>query len=441
MNRLRSLVCFFLTVSILGSCAVRKYSTFSLDVEQDTILRTAHVGIKVVDLDNDKILFQHNSHHHFMPASNTKLLTMFTGLQLLGDSIPGWSVASDAQTIYVEPNGDPTFLNQEFPEQKLFDLLKNTNKSICVVLPENPKFGRFGLGWSWGSWQQTYSPERSVMPIYGNMVHFYKGSDNTIHAIPSYFDSRVEQPSGQLLDGYTSILRSEYTNTFIVRKNASRNSWIRPFTAVDNDSLSYILLKDTLKSSKPDVNIRLARQRPAGLEFRDFHTLPTDTLIRIMMKRSDNFFAEQILLMSSKIKFGRFDEAAIKKYIQEGPLKDVWVKGKWVDGSGLSRSNLISPDEFINLLKLMYRHGDLERVRNILPYGNDGTLKGYYLGLEHNISAKTGTLTDHLALSGYLITKSDKKLAFSFLINNHRSNPNAFRKEIARYLTHLIEKY
>src|SRR5690606_31536944 len=115
--------------------------------------------------------------------------------------------------------------------------------------------------------------------------------------------------------------------------------------------------------------------------------------------------------------------------------------GKWVDGSGLSRSNLISPDEFINLLQLIYNSKDFERVKKILPSGNEGTLEGFYKGYESNIDAKTGGLTDHISLTGYLKTKSVKNLAFSFLVNNIRDGRPVFRKKMEEVITRIIDHY
>ncbi|NGF57377.1 hypothetical protein G5B00_12735 [Parapedobacter sp. SGR-10] len=441
MNKLTAIIAY-----CIGACALSSYSAEVqaqnvFDISQDELLNTAHVGFKVVDLDTRQVLYAFNSDKHFVPASNTKLWTMYTTLQLCGDSIPGWSIASDAQTLYIEPNGDPTFLQREFKEQKLFDLLKSTDKTICFVLPSAKGFGRLGSGWSWGTWQSTGSPERSVMPIYGNLVRFYRNKGNKVTARPSYFNSSIQQPSVDIMSDYVTVLRAEHSNEFNVVKNTKGHRAVRPFTHLDNDSLVYLLLKDTLQNVKPDVRMQLVRKRPEGVKFRPFHTVPTDQLAGIMMKRSDNFYAEQMLLMSGKVKFGTFDEAKIRKYVQEDLLKDVWVKGKWVDGSGLSRGNLISPDEFVNLLQKIYNSKDFERVKKILPAGNEGTLEGYYKGYENNISAKTGGLTNHVSISGYLKTKSGKNLGFSFLVSNIVVNRAVYRKEMEKVVTRIIDNY
>lgn len=424
---------------VFQACVVKKTTSHLYAIDQDSLLNTIHYGLKIVDLDKGTILSSTNSHKFFMPASNTKLLTMYAGLQTFGDHIPGWNIGESSSSIYLEPNGDPTFLNAEFDKQQVFEILKNTEKTVYILLPEATAFGRFGSGWSWGTWQETYSPERSVMPVYNNMVKFYR-EGNTFKAIPSYFNSAIEQPTEDILGTkYSTVLRVEDSNTYQVKKNSTRNSWTRPFTGMNNDTLAYMLLRDTLMTFNPKIEISFTRQKPTDITFSPVYTVATDTLLGKMMKRSDNFFAEQTMLMAGKIRYGSFADFGTIRKLREDLFEGILDQGKWVDGSGLSRGNLISPDEFINLLTAIYRSEDFERVKEILPHGNEGTLKGLYVGYEANIWAKTGTLADHLGLSGYLKTKKGSNLAFSFLINNFRGSANDYRKKMEEILIWIIE--
>ena len=82
-----------------------------------------------------------------------------------------------------------------------------------------------------------------------------------------------------------------------------------------------------------------------------------------------------------------------------------------------------------------------ERMKTILPGANEETLEGLYKGYEQHIYAKTGTLSNNLALSGYLITKKNRRLIFSIMVNNHQAATSLIRKGIESYLTSIIEKY
>ena len=76
----------------------------------------------------------------------------------------------------------------------------------------------------------------------------------------------------------------------------------------------------------------------------------------------------------------------------------------------------------------------LERLKTILPTGNTGTLRNYYVNEAGLIFAKTGSLTGHLALSGFLISAKNKLLVFSVIVNNHNTSAAAVRRAVEKFL-------
>ena len=153
------------------------------------------------------------------------------------------------------------------------------------------------------------------------------------------------------------------------------------------------------------------------------------------MHRSDNFFAEQTLLMASNEHLGYMSDEKIIDTILKTDLKDVPQKPKWVDGSGLSRYNLFTPQSFVYILNKIKNEFGWERMKNILPTGGTGTLSSYYKKDSGFIYAKTGTLSNNCALSGYLITKKGKLLIFSILANNYITGATPVRKAVEQFLT------
>jgi D-alanyl-D-alanine carboxypeptidase/D-alanyl-D-alanine-endopeptidase (penicillin-binding protein 4) len=114
---------------------------------------------------------------------------------------------------------------------------------------------------------------------------------------------------------------------------------------------------------------------------------------------------------------------------------------RWVDGSGLSRYNLFSPKDFVWILNKMRNEFAWERLTTILPTGGTGTLGTAYKADSTRIYAKTGSLSGVNALSGYLITRKNKVLIFSVLVNNHVQPASVIRNQLARFLHELIEHY
>lgn len=160
-----------------------------------------------------------------------------------------------------------------------------------------------------------------------------------------------------------------------------------------------------------------------------------------MMQRSDNFFAEQVLLMVSNKKLAYMNDEKIIDTILGLDLKVLPQKPIWADGSGLSRYNLFSPKDFICLLNKMKNDFGFQRIKSILPTGGTGTLSAYYLQDSGFIYAKTGSLSNVSAISGYLITKKNKLLIFSILANNFVSTPTAMRRAFEKFLTGIRQRY
>jgi len=168
---------------------------------------------------------------------------------------------------------------------------------------------------------------------------------------------------------------------------------------------------------------------------------PVDSLFHPMMYRSDNFFAEQTLLMVSNEKLGVMNDEKIVDTLLKTDLKELPQKPGWADGSGLSRFNLFTPQDFTWLLNKMKNEFGLERMKHILPTGGQGTLGSRYKQDSSFIYAKTGSLSGVAALSGYLITQKNHLLIFSVLVNNYSASGSQVRDAVAKFIGELRRKF
>jgi D-alanyl-D-alanine carboxypeptidase/D-alanyl-D-alanine-endopeptidase (penicillin-binding protein 4) len=171
------------------------------------------------------------------------------------------------------------------------------------------------------------------------------------------------------------------------------------------------------------------------------HSQPTDSLLKPMMHRSDNFFAEQSLLMVSNERLGIMNDAKIIDTLLKTDFKDLPQKPRWVDGSGLSRYNLFTPQDLVAIFNKMKNDFGMDRIKNILPTGGEGTFSSYYKSEAGYLFAKTGTLSGVVAISGFLYTKKNKLLIFSVLVNNHNASATDVRRAVEKFIEAVRNKY
>jgi D-alanyl-D-alanine carboxypeptidase/D-alanyl-D-alanine-endopeptidase (penicillin-binding protein 4) len=137
---------------------------------------------------------------------------------------------------------------------------------------------------------------------------------------------------------------------------------------------------------------------------------------------------------------GKMNSGAAADAVTKNLLSGMPHKARWVDGSGLSRYNLFTPRDIVWVLDRMKKDFAWERITTIFPTGGKGTLRAYVAD-SGRLYAKTGTLSGVIALSGYVITKKNKTLIFSILINNHQQPTAVLRSKMAAFLSEIIEKY
>jgi D-alanyl-D-alanine carboxypeptidase/D-alanyl-D-alanine-endopeptidase (penicillin-binding protein 4) len=145
--------------------------------------------------------------------------------------------------------------------------------------------------------------------------------------------------------------------------------------------------------------------------------------------------------MVSNELLGYMSSELIIDSLLKGELKNIPQKPRWVDGSGLSRYNLFTPQDFVWLLSKAKSEVSWERIKSMLATGGEGTLRSFYKDEAGFIYAKTGTLSNNCALSGYLITKKNKVLVFSILANNYQTSATPVRRAVEKFLKGLREKY
>jgi serine-type D-Ala-D-Ala carboxypeptidase/endopeptidase (penicillin-binding protein 4) len=151
---------------------------------------------------------------------------------------------------------------------------------------------------------------------------------------------------------------------------------------------------------------------------------PLREILPGMLKPSQNWIAETLLRTLGRERRGE-GSASAGVAVVDSTLR-AWrlpLDGfRMVDGSGLSRYDLVTPELFAGVLSRMRSDPAWPLWYTALPAaGQSGTLENRMQAapLRGNVHAKTGTLSGVRSLAGYLETERGETLVFTILINNH----------------------
>ena len=160
--------------------------------------------------------------------------------------------------------------------------------------------------------------------------------------------------------------------------------------------------------------------------------MPFSLIAAQTLKPSQNLYTELILRTLGKLTPPPATTSSLGKTSEELGLEAVrsFLKTAGIrpealvldDGSGLSRSDMVTAEASVQLLTFMSKHRYATVFRDALPIaGVDGTLRTRMKGTpaENNVRAKTGSLSSAASLGGYMTTAAGEKLAFTIMVNNY----------------------
>ncbi len=428
---------FFFILILLTGCAINKKPFVTSTIQNglnSTIFKQHHVGFSLYDLSTNTTIFAQDANKHFIPASNTKLLTFYAGLCALGDSVATLKYQINNDSLLIWPQGDPAFLHPNFTKQPAFDFIKHSNKDIYLV---NGTYTgqKFGNAWNWDDYNDYYATQITDLPLYGNLIKLSL-QHNKIKIEP---DLAANFLSDTTFSPLLKVAQREvYSNNLVLP--AKPDSVYKQKIPLNFDNkTTLILLADTLLATGfVTKQLKTLPFRKLATTAKTIYTTPADTLYKLMLQPSDNFIAEQLLLNIAYKNNLETTQVAVIKYIKDNFLTSLPDTLQWVDGSGLSRLNLNTPQNLTHLLKLIYNKAGEKRSFELLSNGGiNGTLKAQFKGKTCFVYAKTGTLSNNYCLSGFLIGKTGKRYAFSFMNNNYVLPAKQIKLAVEEFITQI----
>jgi D-alanyl-D-alanine carboxypeptidase/D-alanyl-D-alanine-endopeptidase (penicillin-binding protein 4) len=429
-------LCLFLLIAV-SSCSTNKFIAKKVKHEMATAQLGANyqVGFALYDLAKKEMIYQQDANKYFTPASNTKLFTFYAGLKMTPDSIPSLRYVTQGDSLVFWGTGDPAFLHTQLKGQKAFDFLKQSDKKLFFA-PNRYTGDFYGNGWQWDDYNEYYQPEINELPVFDNVI-LVRGAT-----------------AGKMLislQSFASCFTKDSANTkaFKVTRDFNSNKFTYPKTIIPANYVQQIpyklsaattvnLLSDTLKKYVGIINM------PMPKNAKTIYGAKSDSVFKQMLLPSDNFIAEQLLLVYSNQLGQELSSQKAITYIQKQYLSALPDPPKWVDGSGLSRGNLFTPRDMVKLLELIYAEvNNPQKLFSLLPAGGKtGTLKNAYPKTDTPfVFGKTGSLSNNHNQSGYVLTKSGKTLIFSFMNNNFVQPTSEVRKEMVRIITYIHDNF
>ena len=424
--KLHSTIPCFLLALLLASCLPGRLRQDLRQTEKDF---QDHVGFYAIDAESGKELFSYQSDRYFTPASNTKILTLYASLQVLGDSVPSLYYINDGDSLIFFGSGDPSLLNKNLPQSEVYRWLVNSNRELYFS-DANFNESHFGPGWAWDDYPYQFSAERMPLPLYGNVLRFVKSDSPYPQVLP-----RVFQSDFYMLDsGSVQVSRDYARNEFYYRPADTQLT--REVAYRYHPLLTSDMLTDTLQRKVHYTDTQLPETYNVL-----YHPHP-DSIYMEMMKHSDNMIAEHLMLMIGGVATDRLSVAEGIAYIEQNYLKNMPDKPKWVDGSGLSRYNLLTPRSIVWLWQQLYRIRPQDELFALLAQGGQsGTLQNYYTSGDTYLFGKTGTLSNVHNLSGFLRTAKGRLVIFSFMNNHYPGSSAPVKKRIETIINEIYQKY
>ncbi len=468
-----------------------------LELENDPDMQTGFQGFSLREALTGNIIFEKNANKNFNVASNLKLLTTATALLVLGDDFTfKTTLEYDGNinngvlegNIYIKGGGDPTLGSYKMNNTTNFDDLliiwANAIKTAGIkeikgqIIADTRLYDDNAIpqGWIWGDIGNYYGAPAYALNIADNsyQINFIPASKiGEIAQISSIFpkisdiiftNQMKTAATGTGDNGY--IDGAPYQNTRFLHGTIPQMPQGGTFSIKGSipdpaylcaQKLHEILKKQNINISKEATCTRLLTQISAqknssiSSETKKIsHTQKSATLKDIVAwinLYSVNLYAEGVFkAVNSQLNNNQsYTENNTEKLLEFWKNKNINLEtAKIEDGSGLSKDNGISPNLMTALLSQMQKEkvSIFDGFYKSLPIaGVSGTLTNVGKGtiLAGNLRAKTGSLSNAIAFSGYFKNVQGKMMCFSLVANGFKGNYGKIKPKLEKIMLIMAE--
>jgi serine-type D-Ala-D-Ala carboxypeptidase/endopeptidase (penicillin-binding protein 4) len=414
------------------------------------------VGVAVRSATTGELLYDRGGDRRLPPASNQKLITSTTALADLGPDFRFLTsvLASEAPRdgmltgdLYLRGGGDPTLVPARFDELAAAVATRGVVEVHGRLVADDTWFDSVRLGTDWSTQDETFAYAAPISALsLAPDADFNTGSVQ-VDILPGPTagaparvgltpPTRSIQVENHLLTGPPGsprrlfAMREHGTNRIVVSGTMPLDGRpAHPLESVD-DPTAYAA--DIFAAALARHGVRLtdsaASKGPTpstAVELASVESMPLRDLLAPLLKFSNNPMAEMLVKTIGRhdADRGTWDAGldVLRRFLATESVDPSRVQ--LVDGSGLSTSNLIAPDDLTALLVAVRAEPWFDSWYAALPIAGEsdrsigGTLaeRMQATPAAGNVHAKTGSLTTASALSGYVTTAAGEPLTFSIL--------------------------
>ena len=413
----------------------------------DPVLRNANWGFVIYDPKTKKVVSSYNENASLVPASTTKLLTTETAMNLLGEKFRWitqleFSGNIDADgvlqgNLYIVGSGDPSLgtnkagassyssIISDFVAAMSQKGIKKVNGDIII--------------------QTAVFKMNKMQRLPANIVWLENGN----YYLPVGSTSEINPQNEKLIAKQANPF-AENKNFYYISPYINQMVYADKFNGLGlttklPDPPAYLantLRTTVLKSGLPVTGKVITKTTDLNPEKRELITnYQSPTLSEIVYytnQHSDNALAEATLRMVGFQKNGDQTLESGRKVVVDHLTEISFDTNglNYIDGSGLSRNNLVTPISQVKFLTNLVNEKYYKTYFDSLPIGGQtGTLKKMFMGSGNGqVFAKTGTLNKVKTLAGYMKTNSGKTLVFSLLINNYAGSVDQVKSRMEQLL-------
>ena len=456
-------------------------------LKNDPDLKHASWGFCVRDAETGVIEYEYDANRSLVPASTMKAVTTMTALAILGSDhrfetyliIEGAidSAGTLNGNLIIVGTGDPTTGSSRFGSSMLpanvFDefyqsLIKKGIKSIqgdIIAYDLNYEFNPVPFSWPWGDMGNYYGCGSYALNYNENLCHSFfkssakKGADTEFLGFdPALNNMKIYNlvKSGSAGSGDNTLIYSApYGNTIIMEGTvpAGRSKFDVKASIPDPPLLFAQEFSGFLQEKGIVIsgdNIRASGNLEQNGDKNNWDTIyrhlspDLKSIVRKTNIGSINLYAECLLKRIAFIKRGKgIDRDAIAEVYRYWKNKGLDLNAfVMMDGSGLSRRNLISTAVLSQMLRTFRSESTYDDFLASLPLaGKDGSIGRLFKGTyaESNLRAKSGTMTGIRAYAGYVKNKSGKEKVFAVIVNYYSGSSYQMRSKLEKLMTAIAE--